>query len=284
MSAITNEESGDDVLAGVPANHSEPLRPHFERPPLNEVVCGVQFEPIAGWQTSHYGLFWSRIRADYPRCEDQPPLPRLRLDGDGEPEFQVGPLPPLRRVFLVHESQNYVIQIQPCRFLHNWRKIKDSDAYPRFEEAFLRFTEYWGRLCEFLLELKLPAPKPEAYELTYLNYISAEDMFFPRDVWRFLNFYKSVPLSASSAQPTGMSLTFVWPLPGVQGELHMVSRHGRRIPDGKDILLVEFTARGRAGATEADMKSWFATAHESIVHTFVALTTEEAHALWGRVA
>lgn len=281
---IRNDVEGNDLSSGPTPSRQESPRPHFERPPLNEVVCGVQFEPIPGWLTSHYGLFWSGIRSEYSRCEDHPPLPRVKLDRPGEVEIELGPLPPLRRVFLVHKTENYVLQLQPNRFLHNWRKTKDSDPYPRFDDAFARFSEHWRAFCGFVRDTGLPAPQPEAYELTYLNYILSEDSSFPRDVWRFLDFYKSVPTSANSAQPIGMSLSFVWPLPERAGQLQMVTRHGKRADDQKEVLVVEFTATGKAGQAEGDMERWFGLAHDSIVQTFAALTTEEAHRLWGRIS
>ena len=52
---------------------SSPL-PEFERPPLNEVVFGVQFEPLAALRAAHYGLYWSRIRSRYGTTEDKAPL------------------------------------------------------------------------------------------------------------------------------------------------------------------------------------------------------------------
>lgn len=103
-------ETAGNVPGGRTAAGQEPPSPHFERPPLNEVVCGVQFIPIPGWLTSHFGLFWSQLRSEYPWCEDHPPLPRLKLDQQEEVDVEVGPLPPLRRVFLVHKSENYVIR------------------------------------------------------------------------------------------------------------------------------------------------------------------------------
>lgn len=63
----------------------------------------------------------------------------------------------------------------------------------------------------------------------------------------------------------------------------MVTRHGKRMPDEKEVLVVEFTARGKAGPGEADMGRWFEIAHDSIVRTFVELTTPEAQELWGRI-
>jgi len=275
----------DDQMPKNAPGGTDPNTPHFERPPLNEVVCGVQFEPIAGWLTSHYGLFWSKIRDEYPYCEDQPPLPLIKLDQEQHVAgIASGPLPPLRRVFLLHQSRNYLIQLQPYRFLHNWRKTKDSDEYPRFDQAYARFIENWGRFRGFVSEMRMPALQPEVYELTYLNHIFGEGIAFPRDVWQFLNFYKSIPRSASQAEPTGMELRFAWTLAGDAGRLTMMVRHGKRTTDNRDVLLVELTAVGKAREREDDgIAAWFRIAHDSIVQTFAKLTTERAHELWGRI-
>src|SRR5262245_41023644 len=51
--------------------------PDYATPPVDEVVVGVQFQrmPITG---AHIGLFWSFVRNDFPKIEEQPPLePRV---------------------------------------------------------------------------------------------------------------------------------------------------------------------------------------------------------------
>lgn len=32
--------------------------PHFEAPPVAEVVCGIQFDPLLKFQSPHFGAFW----------------------------------------------------------------------------------------------------------------------------------------------------------------------------------------------------------------------------------
>ena len=123
----------DDAITGE-------LSPVFTQPPVVEVVCGLQFPPISDWLTSHYGLYWGRVKERYTRCEDHPPLGKLKHDESDHPEIvEIGILPPLRRVFLIDKSDNYLLQIQPSRFLHNWRKVKPTDDYPRFGAAYRRF-------------------------------------------------------------------------------------------------------------------------------------------------
>lgn len=57
--------------------------PEFKSPPVIEVVCGVQFEPLPGFLSVHFGEFWARIRDRYPRTEDRPPLGELRETDQG---------------------------------------------------------------------------------------------------------------------------------------------------------------------------------------------------------
>lgn len=253
------------------------------------MVCGVQFTPIQGWLTSHYGLFWNRIKAEYPSSEDQLPLPRLKLEEFETPnEFNLTLLPALRRVFYCTEPANYLIQLLPNRFLHNWRKLQESDDYPRFPDAYSRFTEWWSAFRSFLADVGLPDPTLQLFELTYVNMIGAPGADFPRNVSRFMNFYKELPQTASGADPRGLELTLSWPLEAKADRLTMKLRHGVRATepreDAEPVMIVEFTALGTAEKGGTDMDQWFKTAHDAIVYTFAALTTEESHKIWGRIA
>lgn len=266
-----------------------PKSPDFTNPPLTEVVCGLQFAPVQGWLTSHYGLLWNRIKAEYPISEDQPPLPRVKLeDFDAPPEFGVVILPPLRRVFYCTEPANYLVQVQPNRFLHNWRKLQETDAYPRFPDAYSRFSEQWSGFRSFLKDSGLTPPAVQLFELTYVNMIGGPGAIFPRDAWRFMNFYRALPQTASGADPRALELTIGWPLGEKPGRLTMKLQHGVRATEPREeaepVMIVEFTALGMADKTGDNMEQWFKAAHDAIVYTFAALTTEEGHRIWGRVA
>ncbi len=259
-------------------------RPHFARPPVIEVVCGVQFDGLDSWGSPHYGKFWDCIGSDYPEFEEQPPLGRVRLAGSSPKEVQFSPLPPLRRVFFVQPPGNFLIQVQQNRFLHNWRKVKDNDEYPRYDVAYDRFRKFWEVFKRFLGDTKLPAPQVDAFELTYINHIIADGASFPRDVWNFLGFYERSPQATTAMEATGMQINFTWPLPGELGLLTMDVKHGHRTVDQKEILLLELTARGKAREGEKGMDAWFEVAHDAVVNTFDKLTTETAHQVWRKLA
>lgn len=267
----------------LPAAMSETeRRPHFDRPPVIEVVCGIQFEALEGWQTPHYGQFGRLLAEEYPEFEDRSPLPTLRLEPAPGGQPQVFPLPPLRRVFFVKPPGNFLIQLQENRFLHNWRKVRDEDEYPRYDAAYDRFVRYWQEFRQFLVDVHLPAPRPEIFELTYINHIMAEGAAFPRDVWTFLGFYEKRPEATTAMEATGMMMHLMWPLPKGMGNLTLDVKHGNRVTDQKEVLMMELTARGRAPGDAARMEEWFDVAHDAIVNTFDELTTKHAHQIWGK--
>lgn len=48
-----------------------PPRPpvKFDRPPVVEVVCGILFSTERLFRTAHVGLFWDKVRSEFPRIE-----------------------------------------------------------------------------------------------------------------------------------------------------------------------------------------------------------------------
>src|SRR5579871_3640555 len=201
-------------------------RPHFANPPVVEVACGVQFDGLEEWRTPHYGQFWSTIQNDYPETEDHPPLALLRLDPAPavfEPKLSL--LPPLRRVFFINRAGNFLIQVQQNRLYNNWRKVNDSDEYPRFDAAYQRFTSTWAQFEEFLSKSNLPSPRRDVWELTYINHILDSQAHFPRDVWDYLNFYERSPQATTAMEAIGMTIQFSWPLTDNMGTLLLDVKH-----------------------------------------------------------
>lgn len=261
------------------------LLPNYENPPVVEVVLGVQFEEIPKFLSVHLGSFWECLRSDYSEVEDKPPLPSVFEDRPSrEPSLEVMDLPPLRRAFLVHSSKNYLLQVQPTRFLHNWRKLKSTDAYPRFVTAEERFLNNWKIFREFVEQSKLGPIKANQYELTYINHIFAEGRGFPQAIHEYSHIFswsKERP-DFFLPGPASLGMDIKFRLPEKRGVLHVSLKHGKRLSDKTEVLILELTARGPAQGDASDMKSWFSIAHEWIVRGFTDLTTATAHERWGR--
>jgi uncharacterized protein (TIGR04255 family) len=54
--------------------------PKFDKPPVTEVVLGLAFKDLP-LQVGHVGLFWQKVRDEFPNIEERPPL-GLIIEGD----------------------------------------------------------------------------------------------------------------------------------------------------------------------------------------------------------
>ncbi len=251
-------------------------------PPLVEVVCGVQFAPLGGFSSVHFGQFWLDLGPQYVRTEDHAPLPE-RVEAIAEPTAEVLPAPPLRRVFYVTKDENFLYQVQPTRFLSNWRRKRPVDAYPRFESAYEQFSQGWQLFKVFAATNSLGTIAPNQYELTYINHIPEKEEPFPIGIERYLPLFawKATLANSRIPSPRSATLELIFPLKGTTGHLYVSAKHGLRKVDERNILVLEITARGPAAQGGADMDSWFAMAHESAVEAFKGLASPAAQAAWG---
>ena len=84
--------------------------PSYKFPPVIEVVCGISFKKIEKLKAPHFGLFWQKLRSDYPKCQHAAPLgfPSKPLDFDVDPEFPF----PFPRIWFINEKEDGLIQLQ----------------------------------------------------------------------------------------------------------------------------------------------------------------------------
>ena len=250
----------------------------YVNPPINELIIGLYFnQPITPLRSEHVGLFWSRVRKEFPTIRPQPEL-ALPLAG---PMFSLQlefaeSLYPTPRFWLEFSENSYLIQIQKNAFLLNWRK--GASSYPHFDNVKRKFDEYYNLFCSFLTdELDTAVPAIQLSELQYSNVIESGEY------WREANDTQIVLPS------------IVLPTPGISVEgspdfnylttfkhasdltLHFGARTGRVAADpSKSVLMFDFRTIGALGATgkpEAD--AWFERAHAIIGRCFTSLTSPD---------
>ena len=262
--------------------------PEYSKPPVIEVVCGVLFESIEGLLAPHLGLLWNAFKADYPQCQEHPPLaPVIEQFGESTPmQFELTGTPPLPRTWFIQSTENGIVQVQRDRFLHNWKKVQADDEYPRFSEVISMFRERLASFDAFLAEAELGPIRPRQYELTYVNHIPADKGFegladigevLPDSCWR------KEP-NRFLPEPDGINWRTSFRLPECAGRLHVTVRSAVRQQDQVPILLLELTARGIGeDPSRKSMWAWFDTAHEWIVRGFTDLTSGNLHTnVWRR--
>ena len=136
----------------------------YENPPIDEIVCGIRFDPIEQLQSGHFGILWQKFRSDFPKTEDQNlvgPVSREDLGNSNKL--------PLPRVWFIHRNENELVQVQRNCFLHNWRKRRPDNEYPGYEKVIGNFERYLPRFREFLGEESLGNLVIKEYELTYIG-------------------------------------------------------------------------------------------------------------------
>jgi uncharacterized protein (TIGR04255 family) len=242
----------------------------FNKAPLSEVVCGVEFN-APDFSSIHFGLYWQSIRDRFPAPPlDQPPIGVLEI---------IAPIPSLRRVWFESVDRRRLIQLQANRFHYNWKRLAEHDEYPHFDVLYPHFEKEWNAFQEWWIELdKLPI-QPMYYELTYLNQIDAAlGWSSPKDTPKLFSFL-NVSLPDALPQLVSHDCSMVFSLPDERGSLVMRLNQGMQIENGSNVLILELTAR--SSHCNIPISTWFSKSHEDIVRTFVRLLSETAKASWG---
>jgi uncharacterized protein (TIGR04255 family) len=188
-------------------------------------------------------------------------------------------------MFFIHKTPCWLVQVQNDRFLHNWRKVEDTDTYPHFPEVQKRFWSAWERFLEFCRDEKIRPPQVNQLEVTYINHIvqgeswdglGSTGRIFPDIGWRTQRSF--LPSPESVAWKTSFLL------PNQFGRLHVSVRSAIRRSDMRPVLLCELTARGIPNAVdESALREWFQLGREWIVRGFSDLTDEKVQTdIWKR--
>jgi len=84
-------------------------------------------------------------------------------------------------------------------------------------------------------------------------------------------------------EPEMVRLNTIFLMPDKRGRLHVIMQPAIRQLDGKEVLQLNLTARGRPkSSTLDDILGWFDLGHEWIVRGFTDFTTREMHTVWRR--
>jgi len=271
-----------------------PDLPDFASPPLEEVVLGLQYATDKEILAHHIGLYWERIRDDFPAVQQHDPIAEQIEDLSEESHSAgIGKLglrlmtgaPPLPRCWFLSASGAKLIQLQPGRLLHNWRKVVGDEGYPHFEALRDEFMDRWEEFSRFAEESGLGQPKVNQAELTYVNHIEKgacwEDI---QDMPKLFSFLATPSQADRLPRLEAGEYHLHYRLPTDLGRLHVEVEPVVRRRDMSVVLRMTLTARGPTKGNEpADVLQWFQSGRESVVWAFTSLTREKAHECWGRI-
>jgi uncharacterized protein (TIGR04255 family) len=268
--------------------------PEFGQPPVVEVALSVQFKRLEHMRSAHLGLLWDKFRHQFPRTEDYGPLPPAYERFDQSPtqpqlgvEIRAYDVPPLPRAWFLNEGGTELIQIQPDRFMRNWRKVGESDQYVRYAHIQEKFAAGLGDFERFIGQERLGEFTPNQCEVTYVNHIiSGEGWASHGELGKILCAWSGRNSDAFLPTPEGIGISVYWVIPyegQAVGRLHMALQPAYRVVDGKPMYILNLTARGSPiGADVAGALKFLDIGHEWIVRGFASMTTKEMHRVWRR--
>jgi uncharacterized protein (TIGR04255 family) len=266
--------------------------PDFAQPPVDETALSLQFAPLAGFGIPHFGLYWQKIRSDYPKYEIQQPIPsvqeQLATNSRTGMGMQFGislVAAPEIRCWFLDSTGNRLLQIQNDRFVLNWRKITGAEAYPRYPTSRESLRMEWGRFCDFLNSEKLESPKVNQCEVTYVNHIEYEKG------WQGYGELDKVVAALATPKaknrflpdPERVNMQVVYRLGDNAGRLYVSFVPVIRVRDSKEVLQMTLIARGAPKSSSIDdVFQWLDLGRRWVVRGFADFTTEGMHRVWGK--
>ncbi|MBI2930469.1 MAG: TIGR04255 family protein [Planctomycetes bacterium] len=262
--------------------------PVFEKPPVAEVVLGMQFSPLTTLRVAHYGLLWTRFRGDFTRAEEQPPLAHF-VETFGKPqgpslEVRIETIPPVPRCWFLNKEGTELIQVQQDRFVHNWRKLATDAAYPRYAALRETFAKNLNAFREFVDDEKLGEIVADQCELTYINHIEQSGIWMRHsEIEKVMRLWNAGPREAGQPENVRFEVKYIisdgkdMPI----GRLNVQLIPAFRRADGQPIFVMESIARGSPMGEGTDgVLAFLDLAHERQIRTFIAVTTDEMHKAW----
>jgi uncharacterized protein (TIGR04255 family) len=264
--------------------------PEYAKPPVVEVACSLQFDPIVGFHTAHLGMLWQVFREHYPLVQQQPPLPVLQERFDASSvgvSFNLTQQFPVPRLWFLNETGTRLIQVQQDHFVVNWRKLETDEIYPRYPVVRQLFVEELSRFREFLKREGLPDITPRQTELSYVNQIDAKRADGGRrplaeitSMWGRESREGALPLLEEG---TIQASYLLGDARSPVGRLHISIEPQRFVKDGAPLYAITLVAR--SVPEQPDMVSALASldrVHAAIVEGFTSITTTEMHTQWER--
>ncbi len=263
----------------------------YTAPPVNEVYLAVQFEsPVADERTA-LAEFWPRVLEQFPGLERQPALPRIGEQFDTPPTpppfpFEIGTAAPPQRYWFVSGDSNRLLQVQPDRFLFNWRKVRPEDDYPRYSTLRPEFEQSFATFLDSLPPEKRDGATADWCEIGYINHVEArgDTAFSHLPLSRVLRFVDQPP-SDALAPAEDMQVQFrkvIRDQDRPTGRLYFTAAAGFRAHDQVPIYVIQLFMRGRPEGNDMnDIVNFFDRGRELIVSGFTEATTQEMHDAWG---
>lgn len=246
------------------------------------------FAPIEGFTIGDIGLFWARVRDDFPVCQTADRLrPTVETFGS-DLNFQItlGNAVEVPRAFFRNSQGNELLQLQSDRFAYNWMKSEGSE-YPRHKKTNGRFWELFTLFETFLDERGLQRPKLQQCELINVNIASLKEFGGTyASALALFSLLKQTPIWPERIELEAATIQTHYILKNEDGlpigRLHFDLNPVRDAVSGEEALRFDIVARGSMSPLDRNSAElFFSEARDYINTAFIRLTTDEARRAWG---
>ncbi len=265
----------------------------FDAPPVGEVVLGLQFAGPVSDDAIALADFWPKIREDFPAMRRLAAMQRINerfgpAAGVGQFELNFGGEP--QRYWFTSADGRWLVQVQPDRFVLNWRKVDEGDIYPRYKSVRARFEKLYRTFTAAVGEERLVANPPEWCATTYINNILAGGPNDPNVRLPLSRIIRLVSSPKSSVLPpvedTALQQKYLLdPLADGQeprGRLFINVSPAIRAQDQMPGYSLELKVLSRPEAhSRAAVMRCFDQGRGLIVRSFKDITTPAMHTAWG---
>lgn len=259
----------------------------FKKPPLNELVIGMQFEKLPELPLPEYQAFWDAIGGikEYPTVTNQPRLnPPLR---DGEIlEFDTTQIS-VPRVWFTNADGCHLLQYQSDRIHYNWRANKTDSIYPRYEPIREKFLTHYEQINQFVGKRHGRPLNPTTLEMSYTNLVSKAEVgeFDNLDNLLSLSFWKPDVLKFANKMQ-GFQCAYKVSVDEYYAELNVNIGAVKNPNTGDQFFRIDLNVQGKCIEQFSEgaegLKKWYDGIRVVIVDSFDKMTTPSMHEKWGR--
>jgi len=236
-------------------------------------------------------LWHASFAARFTEVQEQPPyVPPIEQFGGPLPGQQLSivltQLSAARRLWFLTEDGQELLQLQRDWFACNWRKVGPESEYERWPSRRDAFSRWYREFEKFVAEHRLGAIQPTQCEVTYINSIPAGDISTGLDPSSLIRIVRHTQGGFLPA-PEQTQFAVRYPIPDDKGipigRLHVELQPALNRADGKPLVVLNLTARGRPyDSSHEGVLRFLEQAREWVVKGFAELTTEEMQRRWER--
>lgn len=266
-------------------------RPDYTNPPIRELSCSLQFEPIAKMHLGYLGGLWSEFSEEFPAVDHAEELQHeIERFGGGwsaarRPRFRISDVVPSPRMIMTNTVGDRLLQAQRDRFVFNWLGNGSEGQYPGFKQIATEYKRHISKFESYISKSDLGPINFNQAELTKVNHVAVDDNSSLSDIIEKLEFKPDIFPEQDGSEFCILNMSHKILNKSKEPVGRLYSRVGKEymLEEDRPVYVLKFVAR--ANLESGSLCDALATLDElcrRINSAFEALTTSGAKEIWGK--